>query len=280
MESSGERSLGFTEIETTAESLRRSDIFHVVKEVLGFILYMHQQIPVVLQQLEHEFNSLKEEFKQLDLPHNTQAEKRDGKTSFRRKTNMRKNEVKSSIKKLEKLMSSLSTLCSALQEAIDTSPGIQGVTFLLGGSLARPHYVYEMFFSRFRINSDSAKDNIKSKVAEVISRKVVRGLISTGAGSLTFPGPTKLILLIKCTRAFSSPLHFLPKRDFRYNKKVLPIKLHIKCKYGDQAMTNSHYNPEENKSSLSADIDVNDMIWYQCRHTIKGLALKSQEAEC
>ncbi|KAK8951174.1 hypothetical protein KSP39_PZI003845 [Platanthera zijinensis] len=259
MESSGERSLGFTEIETTAESLRRSDIFHVVKEVLGFILYMHQQIPVVLQHLEQEFDSLKEEFKQLVcysssiILHNQ--------ASFHRKTNMRKNEVKSSIKKLEKLMGSLSTLFSALQEAIDASPGIQGVTFLLGGSLARPHYVYEIFFSRFRINSDSAKNNIKSKVAEVISRKVVRGLISSGAGSLSFPGPTKLILLIKCTRAFSLPLHFLPKRDFRYNKKVLPIKLHIKCKIEDQAMSNSHYNPEENKSSLSADIDVNDMIW-------------------
>lgn len=35
-----------------------------------------------------------------------------------------------------------------------------------------------------------------------------------------FLGPTKLFLLVKAPASFSQPVHFLPKRDFRYNKKV------------------------------------------------------------
>lgn len=276
----GESSLGIAQIETTAESLSRSDIFYVVKEVLGFILYMHQQIPSVLQHLEHEFDSLEEDYKQLELSHSTQAESGKKKFSFHRKNNMRKNEVKSSIKRLEKFMNSISALFSALQEAIDASPKFQGVTFLLGGSLVRPQYVYEMLFSHFRVSSDRVNVNIKSKIAEVLSRKAVRRLISSGAGSSSFSGPTRLFLLIKCSCTFNSPLHFLPKRDFNFTKKVQPIKLHFNSKSGDQAMNNLHYNPMENNSNSSADIDLNDMIWYQCRHTLKGLAQKSQETEC
>jgi len=34
-----------TEIETAAESIDGSVIFHVINDVVGFVLYMHQQIP-------------------------------------------------------------------------------------------------------------------------------------------------------------------------------------------------------------------------------------------
>lgn len=32
-------------VEIKEESLERSTVLHLVKEVLGFVLYMHQQIP-------------------------------------------------------------------------------------------------------------------------------------------------------------------------------------------------------------------------------------------
>lgn len=35
----------YTEIETNAVTLDNSVIFHVIKDVIGFVLYMHQQIP-------------------------------------------------------------------------------------------------------------------------------------------------------------------------------------------------------------------------------------------
>ena len=33
-------------------------------------------------------------------------------------------------------------------------------------------------------------------------------------------GPIKLFVLIKAPSSFNQPMHFLPKRDFRYNRKV------------------------------------------------------------
>lgn len=33
-------------------------------------------------------------------------------------------------------------------------------------------------------------------------------------------GPTKLFVLVRASSSFNLPLHFLPKRDFRYSKKV------------------------------------------------------------
>lgn len=37
---------------------------------------------------------------------------------------------------------------------------------------------------------------------------------------MLFLGPTKLFLLVKAPVSFSQPMHFLPKRDYKYNKKV------------------------------------------------------------
>jgi hypothetical protein len=33
------------EVQAAASALRRSEVFHIVKELLGFVLYMHHQIP-------------------------------------------------------------------------------------------------------------------------------------------------------------------------------------------------------------------------------------------
>jgi hypothetical protein len=38
--------------------------------------------------------------------------------------------------------------------------------------------------------------------------------------SYIFIGPSKLFLLVKAPSSFNLPLHFLPKREFRYSKKV------------------------------------------------------------
>lgn len=94
------------------------------------------------------------------------------KASDQRKHNMRKREVKQGIKRQEKLMNGISSLLSALQDALDELPSIQGVTLVLGGSLARPLHVCDMLFSNGRFDSGSAKECTKSKVAQTLSRKV------------------------------------------------------------------------------------------------------------
>lgn len=54
-EGEGSSEMEFTDIETTAEFLDGSVIFHVVKDAIGFVLYMHQQIPSYVLSLTPSF---------------------------------------------------------------------------------------------------------------------------------------------------------------------------------------------------------------------------------
>ncbi|XP_026665272.2 uncharacterized protein LOC103719697 isoform X3 [Phoenix dactylifera] len=232
MESSGEGGgvgLRFTEIETAADGLGRSEIFHIVKEILGFVLYMHQQIPSILQHLENEYDTLKEDHKSLE---ETVLAPTESKASFQRKHNLRKRE---------------------------------GVTMVLGASPLRPQHVYQMLFFHGKFDSGSAKDSTKSKVADALARKAIRALITSGAGSSSYAGPSKLFLLVKSSNTFNLPLYFLPKRDFRYSKKIAPFNLNIKCKIPDQVINDSQHTSKVASSPCLSDSSLNDAICFKLR---------------
>lgn len=57
---------------------------------------------------------------------------------------------------------------------------------------------------------------LKVTVFPFYLKKQIKGLYF----SYLFIGPSKLFLLVKAPSSFNLPLHFLPKRDFRYSKKV------------------------------------------------------------
>ncbi|XP_010259868.1 PREDICTED: uncharacterized protein LOC104599157 [Nelumbo nucifera] len=262
------------EIETAAQSLERSVVFHVVKEMVGFVLYMHQQIPAILQDLSHEYDTLQEELKSLDLVR-TQT---NVKASSQRKHIGNMREVKQGIKKLGKLMNSIFSLQTAIQLMLNEIPDIHEIILILGASPLRPKYVYEMCFSCGKSFQGSVNDFSKSKTAETLSRKVIRSLISKGAGSSTYAGPMKLFLLVKAPSTFSLPLHFLPKRDYRYSKKISPFRLCIRCRTHDQDMDASHNDPVASQTASYTSIPDstgNNLIWFQCKHTIKGLASRT-----
>ena len=69
-------------------------------------------------------------------------------------------------------MDAISSLLSALQQALEGTSNIHGVILVLGASPARPQHVYEMFFPCGRIDSGNTTGCTKSKVAEALSRKV------------------------------------------------------------------------------------------------------------
>ncbi|KQK04372.1 hypothetical protein BRADI_2g13200v3 [Brachypodium distachyon] len=202
---------GLVEVQVATAALRRSEVFHIVKELLGFVLYMHHQIPSVLQNLENEFTDLKEEMTEMAIP------PAELKPSDQRKYNTRKREVRCRIKKRQKLMNGISTLLSALQQALDEVSRIEGIALILGGSLVRPLFVYDITVSHGRFDSGGTKEHATTKLAQSVSRKAIRALISGGAGSLSYTGPTKLFLLVRCPCTLNLPLDFLPKRDFRYS---------------------------------------------------------------
>jgi hypothetical protein len=64
MEGEGSSSeMEFTEVETNTDSVDNSVIFRVTKSVIGFVLYMHQQIPSYLSS-----NSPNSKFFSFQLP--------------------------------------------------------------------------------------------------------------------------------------------------------------------------------------------------------------------
>ncbi|PKA63370.1 hypothetical protein AXF42_Ash005265 [Apostasia shenzhenica] len=278
LEFSGEGRLGVVEVKAAVYNLNKLDVFHLFKEVLGFVLYMHEQIPTCLQHMEREFDSLKEEYGQLETSNSDEV---DRKVTFQRKNKMKRTDIKQRIKKLEKLMNCISGLLSAMREAIDEIPNFWGFMLVLGGSLSRPEYVYEVFFDHVTLDPCSAKDSSTSKIGDILSRKAIQALLTNTAENFSYSGPKKLFLLIKCPSSFNLPLHFLPKRDYRYSKKVCPIKLYIKGKVGDQSMNDVPSKSEKPSFGCSAAyFNETDMIWYQCRHSVKGLVSKSEETDC
>ncbi|KAK9282531.1 hypothetical protein L1049_005451 [Liquidambar formosana] len=275
IEGEGRSEVEYTEIETMADSFDSSVIFNVVSDVVGFILYMHQQIPSIWQDIALEFDTLHTEYKELE----TVLTQSEVKASSRRKHAGRLREVKHGIKKLEKLINTVSSLRAALQLMVTEIPDIQGVILILGASPIRPQHVYEMCFSHGRVVSQGGCDFTKSRAAEGLSRKAIRTLISKGAGSASYAGPIKLFLLVKAPSSINLPLHFLPKRDFRYNKKVVPFRLRFKCKSRNQEMDAPHHDSQTVRSINLTNSVSNELIWFQCRHVVKGLASKATSIE-
>ncbi|CAA7388664.1 unnamed protein product [Spirodela intermedia] len=259
------------EILVPAEGLKRSEIYHVVKEVIGFVLYIHQQIPETLQHLEEEFDRIREEEESAPAPESEACSTRMRKHRLR--------EVKLGIRRREKLMASISSLLSSLHLILDEVPIVHGLMLALGGTLVRPQYVYDIVFSHEKIDSGSSGDGSRSKVANYISRKAIRSLISKGAGGGSYSGPMKLFLLVKATATLKLPTHFLPKRDFKYHKKTVSFRLQIRCKTKKQAFDCLHYSDREDVSANLLDTTSSDLIWFQCRQTIKGVASKAPSVE-
>ncbi|XP_076890510.1 uncharacterized protein LOC143541621 [Bidens hawaiensis] len=274
MEGGGRSEMEYTDIETSADSIDACVMFHLVVDLLGFLLFMHHQIPSILQDLSLEFDAMNTEYKDLEVV----IAQTEMKASQRGVQMGRKREVKYVIKRLEKLMKTVANTQTALQLAFSEIPHVESVILVLGASPVRPRHVYELCFSHGKDVSEAC-DFTKTRVAEVISRKVIRTLISKGAGSESYAGPSKLFLLVKAPSSFNMPLHFLPKRDFRQNKKIVPMRLRIKCRNQDRAVHFLNRDTQPANPSSMLDSTSDDYIWFQCRHVIKGLVSKSSPEE-
>lgn len=270
MEEEGEGETGCTVIEAASDTLDTSIKFHIVTDILGFVLFMHHQIPSLLQDLTLEFDQLNTEFAELETAI-VQAET----CSLRRTHASRKREVRMGIRRLAKLMNTISSLKTALQLMITEFLDIQRVVLILGPSPLRPLHVYELNFSREA--AASAGDFTRNRVVEALSKKAIRDLISKGAGSSSSTGPTKLFLLVQAPSSINLHLHFRPKRDFRYNKKIVPFKVRFSCRTknleGEVCADDTH--AAKAITSHSSNVDDDDVIWFQCRHIIKGLASRA-----
>ncbi|KAM6541219.1 hypothetical protein CsatB_005666 [Cannabis sativa] len=262
------------EIETNADSIDCSMIFHAINDVSGFLLYMHQQIPSVLQDITLEFEKWCKEYSKLE----TDLAQIQGTAAFRRKHASEMREIKYGIKRFDKLMHTISDFQTALKLMISEVPNFQVAILVLGATPLRPRDVYEFSFPNHHSASVvTSPDFAKTRAAEVLAKKVIRGLISKGVGSASYPGISKLFLLVKAPSSLNLPLHFVPKRDFRYSKKVVPFIVRCKCR--TQACKQMDANHLELHTESSTESTANELIWFQCRHVIKGLAFNKPTEE-
>lgn len=74
------------------------------------------------------------------------------------------------IRRLDKLMNTISSLKTALQLMITEFPAIQRVVLILGPSPLRPLHVYELCFSHE--TAASGGDFTRNRVVEALSKKV------------------------------------------------------------------------------------------------------------
>ncbi|XP_023548796.1 uncharacterized protein LOC111807345 isoform X1 [Cucurbita pepo subsp. pepo] len=278
MEGEGTSEMEYTEIESSADYFDSSILFNIINDVSAFVLYMHQQVPSILQDMSIEFDTLHEEYKELG----SELAQNELKASSRRKHTGRMREVRQGIKRMEKLMNSVSGFQAAIKTLISETPNVQEVLLILGATPLRPQYVYELCFSHKNVVVRGADYFVKHKAAEVLSRKqAIRTLISKDAGSASYPGPTKLFLLVKAPSSINLPLHFIPKREFRYSKKIKPFKLRFKCKAQIHQMNDPGLDREfqVGNSDDLANSSVEDSIWFQCRHAIKGIAFNRPDED-
>ncbi|XP_050204075.1 uncharacterized protein LOC126654073 isoform X2 [Mercurialis annua] len=208
------------------------------------------------------------------------AEQTEAKASIRRQQISRRREVRLGIQRFEKLMNAISGIETALKLIISENPKIESFILILGATPLRPLHVYELSFLHGSNSVLSAStDFTTNKAAEALARKAVRALITNGAGSGSYPGPSKLFLLVKAPSSFNLPLHFLPKRDFKYSKKIVPVRLRVKCKSRGLQM-DAPDCARQNSSSISLrDSLSEELIWFQCRHVVKGIACATQTEE-
>ncbi|KAH9320902.1 hypothetical protein KI387_015541, partial [Taxus chinensis] len=218
-----------------------------------------------LQQLETEFKNLKLEQERI-VCESTETETQF-KMASQRKLIGKLRETKRGIKKSEKLITTISNLLLAVQTMVYKVPEVQIVLLALGASPTRPQHVYEIHFANkgsvpLGVQKPSAG---KKARADVLSKKIIRALISNGAGCAgSYSGPTKLFLLIKAPASISLPEAFLPKRDFTYSRKVNPFRVHITSCYGNEEddRSNQFYQADMtiDMDSQNANPHSNDII--------------------
>ncbi|GAA0186048.1 hypothetical protein LIER_33336 [Lithospermum erythrorhizon] len=226
-EGEGSSEMKSTIVETSSSSIDSSIIFHIVNDILAFSLFMHQQIPSILQDMTFEFDELRSEYKIL----------------------------------VSQFSNSLASSYN-----LQTVSGFMRCTFPLMGEFSLGNSVEVKLQKAFR------------KGCSLFA--AIRELISRGAGSNSYAGPTKLFLLVKAPSSFNMPLLFLPKRDFKCNKKILPFKLQVRCKIREAPLeVHVQKNEPRTASSLIVDSSSNDMIWFLCRHVIRGLPSRATPAD-
>ena len=100
----------------------------------------------------------------------TPTQESDARSSRARKQKIRQE--KQGMRRRNKLMAGICSLLSSLHIILDEVPILHGLMLILGSTILRPLYAYDINFFHENIDSGSSTNESVSKVAKYISRKV------------------------------------------------------------------------------------------------------------
>ncbi|KAL3685901.1 hypothetical protein R1sor_003923 [Riccia sorocarpa] len=257
-------------------SLSMKALMHMFRELIYFVLYMHQQMPCTYEELQNcrTSHAAEEEVGEADSARSSKE--------TRLQRGRERREAKR-LRKLLKLKDEIERLVHSLRSGLSILADFRSVLLLLGNSPLRPKHVYEVQLD-CELNGrvyDEAEDSRGEKSKSDLSRKLIRALISDAASSST-DGPMKLFLLVQASsNPQRVPEDFPPKRGFvMTGKRICRTLVRIvqeQAKNLEDEVSSISLSDRSPSQSQDMDLDTDDnhdaedLIWYQCVHTVKGL---------
>lgn len=239
------------------------DRIAILKDIISYILFTHNQIPQPLDLLE------------CNIVENIVIDSTVSNPRERRERVRKARVAAKDMRKLDKLKESIQALLCALQAAFLELPHLPSVLLVLGSSPKQPFAAYEVQFLRisplFSLSglhdSQGLGRHFKSEIfTRSLSKKITRALVSQDKG-LLFTGPMKLFLFVKAYATSCVPQDFVPKRGYTLPiRKAHPTIIQLMCasaleREGDVATSGM-------SGCITAKDD--DIIWFQYKSNIKG----------
>ncbi|KAH7302113.1 hypothetical protein KP509_23G057200 [Ceratopteris richardii] len=235
----------------------------IMRDIIAYILFMHHQIPLPLDQLEMSADENIVEITNCEVPSLPRE---------RREKLSRMRIVKRELKRRTKLVQNIQTLLSALQTASQELSYMPSLLLVLGSSSKQPHAAYEIQFhgasnshllAQTEEIQDLGKSYSKETISKRLSKKVIRTLITEDDGPLI-------------TDAASCLQDFVPNRFFTTESRKIQACLRVI----QISETSSLQKPQIAGPCRNEGTSCNsDVIWFQCKSKVKGGQCRDEDME-
>ncbi|KAL3873481.1 hypothetical protein ACJMK2_036591 [Sinanodonta woodiana] len=194
----------------------------LITELVKYILYERQQIPM-------PYESVKQELKQLE----NNIENREPGSKKKRLYS------KLEMKKAEEVIHNTDEICIQLGNAFDTCPEIKSVLILIGATTASPKEIY--MISLPPLNPEANNVSYQSCIKTLFRQLITDDVFSCSKEI----SPTNVTVLLQAPRD-SGIKWFLPKSMFKVPQRGMQYHFNFTCLYKDPV----YYN-----HNLSQDLD-------------------------
>ncbi|KAL5008180.1 hypothetical protein ScPMuIL_013761 [Solemya velum] len=189
----------------------------LVTELLKYLMYERQQIPLPYENIRHELERAC-----------GSAETESEPEEFSRK-NMKRSGFYSNLelKRSTDVVKNVEEIASKLQQSFEVCPEIHQVLLLFGGTLVSPKESYLLNLPPLQTGADSL--SLKTCRKSIFRKLIMQDVL----GRMDSVSPTNLILLVKAPRECDLKW-FLPKPSYKVPKRGKHFTFNFVCKSSDE----------------------------------------------